>query len=330
MKYARIFAAVLLAFSLTIPAVAQAQEKKQVRVHTAGPTGMGTDQSAMAVKFMEYVNSNSKTIEVKVFANSQLGQSREVIEAMRLGSGASATSGGPGEYASFVKRLGVLSLPFVWKDYDHVNKVLNGEVGTELSGDMEKAGFKVLAWSVGWGFRNVVTAKKEVTKVEDLKGLKIRTIPNKVFVAAINTLGANATPMNIGEVYTSMQAGVLDGYEHTNATTLSSKLYEVACCIALTRHIMDPAMFAFSLPEWKKFDASEQELMTKAAKFAADYIWQAAPQKEDENAAELKKIGLKINPVDLAPLQGTVAKAQDDLAKETGTESLLAKIRAQQ
>ena len=82
----------------------------------------------------------------------------------------------------------------------------------------------MLAWSTSWGYRNVITSKKEVKTAGDLKGLKIRTIPTKVFVAAINAMGANATPMNFGEIYTSLQSGVLDGDEHTAATTISFKI----------------------------------------------------------------------------------------------------------
>ncbi|MDR1708123.1 MAG: TRAP transporter substrate-binding protein, partial [Candidatus Accumulibacter sp.] len=307
----------------------QAQEKKLIRIHTAAAADPdGTDQMHMAWKFAEYINNNSKTIEAKVFPNSQLGQTREVIEAMRLGSGASATTGGPGEYMSFVKKLGVLGLPFIWKSYDHVNKVMDGEVGAELNADLEKAGFKALGWSPSWGFRDVVTAKKEVTKVEDLKGLKIRTIPNKVFTATINTLGANATPMNFGEIYTSLQSGVLDGYEHTPATAVTSKFYEIACCIALTHHIQDPTGLVFSLAEWKKFNADEQALLTKAAKAAIDSTRDMAPKKEKEQMDFLKQKGMKIHQIDLSSLQAPALKAQDELAKETGTEALLAKIRA--
>lgn len=328
MKYPlRVLAALLVALSFATPSVAQTAAKKVVRIHTAGPADLGVDTTALANKFMEEVNAKSNTIDVKVFANSQLGQSREVIEAMRLGSGASATTGGPGEYSAFVKRLGVLGLPFLWKSFDHAEKVLDGPVGTELNADMEKAGFKVLSWAVSWGYRNVVTAKKDVTKAEDLKGLKIRTIPNKVFVAAVNAMGANATPMNFGEVYTSLQAGVLDGYEHTAATTLSFKFYEVACCMALTRHLMDPTMLVFSLAEWKKFSPGEQDIMLKAAKVAGDYVRAQAPAREAESLAALKKLGMKINEIDVAPLQATALKAQDELAKEIGTESLLAMIR---
>jgi tripartite ATP-independent transporter DctP family solute receptor len=324
------FAAAL--FALAIAAAsgpATAQTKKLVRIHTAGPADLGVDNTMMAHQFMTYVNANSDSVEVKVFPASQLGQSREVIEAMRLGSGASGTTGGPAEYASFVKRIGVLGLPFVWKSYDHANAVLDGPVGKELEADMEKAGFKVLSWAVSWGYRNVVTAKKEVKTAADLKGLKIRTIPTKVFVSAINAMGANATPMNFGEIYTSLQSGVLDGYEHTAATTLSFKLNEVACCIAMTRHLMDPTVLVYSLAEWKKLTPTEQAVMQKGAKAAADMVRKMAPEKEAESLAAVKKLGMKVNDIDTAPLQKAALTAQDELAKEFGAEPLLAQIRKQ-
>ena len=265
-----------------------------------------------------------------MFPNSQLGQSREVIEAMRLGSGASGTTGGPAEYASFVKRVGVLGLPFMWKSYEHAIAVLDGPVGKELDADMEKAGFKVLGWAVSWGYRNVVTAKKEVKTAADLKGLKIRTIPTKVFVSAINAMGANATPMNFGEIYTSLQSGVLDGYEHTAATTVSFKFNEVACCIAMTRHLMDPTVLVFSIAEWKKFTpdrAGGDD--ARARRTAAKIVRQMAPEKEAESLAAVKKLGMKVNDIDVGPLQKAAITAQDDLAKDFGAESLLAQIRKQ-
>jgi len=321
--------ALAVGLSMALPAVVPAQTKKLVRIHTAGPADLGVDNTMMAHQFMTYVNANSETVEVKIFPNSQLGQSREVIEAMRLGSGASGTTGGPAEYASFVKRIGVLGLPFMWKSYDHAIAVLDGPVGKELEGDMEKAGFKVLSWAVSWGYRNVVTAKKEVTKAADLKGLKIRTIPTKVFVAAVNAMGANATPMNFGEIYTSLQSGVLDGYEHTAATTISFKLNEVACCIALTRHLMDPTVLVFSLAEWKKFTPQEQAVMMKGAQQAAKIVRDLAPQREAESLAEVKKLGMKVHEIDVTPLQKAAVTAQDELAKEFGAEALLAAIRKQ-
>ncbi len=328
-RFLRILVAACLALTGALPAAAQAPAKKLIRIHTAGPADLGVDNTMLAHQFMTYVNANSESMEVKVFPASQLGQSREVIEAMRLGSGASGTTGGPAEYASFVKRIGVLGLPFMWKSYAHAEAVLDGPVGKELEADMEKAGFKVLSWAVSWGYRNVVTAKKEVKTAADLKGLKIRTIPTKVFVSAINAMGANATPMNFGEIYTSLQSGVLDGYEHTAATTVSFKLNEVACCIAMTRHLMDPTVLVFSLAEWKKFSPAEQAVMQKGAQVAADIVRKLAPEKEAESLAAVKKLGMKVVDIDVGPLQKAALTAQDDLAKDFGAESLLAQIRKQ-
>jgi tripartite ATP-independent transporter DctP family solute receptor len=328
--YKKLMALVIGALALGTAAPAEAQQKKVVRIHTAGPADIGVDNTMLAWVFMNYVNTHSDSVEAKLFPNSQLGQTREVIEAMRLGSGASATTGGPAEYASFVKRIGVLGLPFIWKSYDHAYDVLNGPVGKELEQDMEKAGFKVLAWSVSWGYRNVVTAKKEVTKPADLKGLKIRTIPTKVFVAAINAMGANATPMNFGEIYTSLQSGVLDGFEHTAPTVISFKMNEVACCIALTKHLMDPTFLVMSLPEWKKYNAAEQQVLLKGAALGGEIVKAMAPRREAESLDAVKKLGMKVTQIDLAPLLEAATPAQNELAKEFGAEALLAQIRSQQ
>jgi len=321
-----LFASLLIAFAL--PLAAQAPAKKVLRIHTAGPNDTNVDNTKLAVEFAENANKAASSVDVRVFPASQLGQTREVIEAMRLGSGAAGTTGGPAEYASFVKRLGVLGLPFEWRSYEHALAVLDGPVGRELDQDMERAGFKVLSWAVSWGFRNVVTARKEVKQPADLKGLKIRTIPTKVFVAAINSMGANATPMNFGEIYTSLQSGVLDGFEHTAATVISFKMNEVACCIALTRHLMDPTFLVFSLAEWQKLSPAEQAALQKAATDAARVVRQMAPQREGEALAQVRKLGMKVNEIDTAPLARAAIVAQDELAKEFGAEKLLEQIRS--
>jgi TRAP-type C4-dicarboxylate transport system substrate-binding protein len=148
-----------------------------------------------------------------------------------------------------------------------------------------------------------------------------------VFVAAINSMGANATPMNFGEIYTSLQSGVLDGYEHTAATTISFKMYEVACCMALTKHLMDPTFLVFSLPEWKKLSPAEQAALQKAATEAGRVVRAMAPAREGEALEQVKKLGMKVNAIDTAPLVKAALKAQDELAREFGAEKLLEQIR---
>jgi TRAP-type C4-dicarboxylate transport system substrate-binding protein len=142
-------------------------------------------------------------------------------------------------------------------------------------------------------------------------------------------MGANATPMNFGEIYTSLQGGVLDGFEHTAATTLSFKLNEVSCCIAMTRHLMDPVVLALSMAEWRKLSPAEQTVVSKAAESAGLKVRGLASVREAESLAAVKKLGMKVNEIDLAPLQAAALPAQDELAKEFGAEALLKQIRAQ-
>src|SRR5438132_6666110 len=139
------FAVLFCFLLLAAPAIAQ---KKVLRIHTAGPNDTNVDNTKLAVEFQDRSNAAQNTIEVKVFPASQLGQTREVIEAMRLGSGAAGTTGGPAEYASFVRRLGVLGLPFEWKSYEHALRVLDCSVGMEVVHELEQAGIHVVTFTV--------------------------------------------------------------------------------------------------------------------------------------------------------------------------------------
>ena len=172
-------------------ASADAQSKKVIRINHAGADDItGTEHQMFAWIFANYVNQRAPTLDVRLFPNSGLGQSRQVIEAMQLGSGASMHVGGMAEFANFCQaRCGVIGLPFIFKGYHHVQRVLDGPVGAALTVELDKAGFKALGYLYPWGYRNVVTAKKEIKTVADLKGLKIRTIPTPVFVGAINSMG---------------------------------------------------------------------------------------------------------------------------------------------
>jgi len=104
---------------------------------------------------------------------------------------------------------------------------------------------------------------------------------------------------------------------------------EVACCIALTKHLMDPTFLVFSLSEWKKLTPTEQQALQNAATDAGLLVRKMAPQREGEALAEVKKLGMKVNEIDLVPLQKAALVAQDELAKEFGAEALLAQIRKQ-
>jgi tripartite ATP-independent transporter DctP family solute receptor len=188
-----------------------------------------------ADKMAERTNGD---VKITLFPAGQLGQEKDYIEGVKIGSiELTKVSAGPmGQYAP---TLQVVSLPFIWRDLDHQHKVLQGPIGERLMKDMEKEGFKGLAF-LDAGFRSVTTAKGPIYTPADLKGLKIRVMQSKPLIDTINALGATAVPMGQSEVYTALQTRVIDGWENNEPTVLSFNMQEVAKYYSYTRHTSIP------------------------------------------------------------------------------------------
>lgn len=309
------------------PAAAPVQ-KKAIKLSHSHQASDASEIHTAAVVFRDYVNENSDTLEVKIYAANALGEERVVYEAMQLGAGATCVISGTAILNNFNQKIGVLDLPFLWEDYDHVHRVLDGEVGDILAAELDRSGFHVLAWMDSWGFRNVVTSKVEVKKPEDLKGLKIRTIQTPIYVAALNAMGANATPMAFGEVYTAMQTGVLDGFEHGASVVVAQKFYEVAKYIALTQHLFGPLVFAYSKMQWAELTDEEKAILEEGARRARDEQRRLAPVEVNKAFDFLKQQGMVINEIDTTTFEQNALSIQDEIAKERGASDLLQKIRA--
>lgn len=308
--------------------VAHAQAKKELKIAHSAQGDVSSELHIVAWAFANYLEDNSDTVSARIYPTSSLGDERSVYEGMQLGAGASCSISGTAILNNFSKRVGVIDLPFIWKDYDHMNRVLDGKVGDEIAADLEKAGIKVLAWVTNWGSRNVVTARKPVNAPEDLKGLKIRTIQSPVYVETINSMGANATPMSFGEVYTAMQTGVLDGFEHGSAVVVSNKFYEVAKHIALTNHFLGPSVFACSLSEWNQLSDAQKKVVMEAAELGRDINRSLAPVREQQAFDFLREKGMTITELDTTQFREKAVALQDSIAAEIGATDLLAEIRA--
>ncbi len=302
-------------------------EKKIIKLAYTHQADFASEIHTAAWIFQQWVNENSDTLEVKLYPNNALGQERDVYEGMQLGSGATCSISGTAILNNFNKQVGVLDLPFLWRGYDHVHKVLDGPVGEKLAAGLQKSGFRVIAWMDSWGYRNVVTSKVEVTKPEDIKGLKLRTIPTPIYVAALNAMGANATPMAFGEVYTAMQTGVLDGFEHGASVVKANKFYEEAKYIAMTRHLFGPLAFVYSEKEWDKLSENERDTIMNAATFARDVQRGLAPIREAEAFQFLEDKGMKINDIDTTSFREKATSVQEELADEMGASDLLKMIK---
>jgi TRAP-type transport system periplasmic protein len=306
------------------PANAQAK-KKQVKISTATAADLGNDNYMVCWTMANYINQFSDTLEARIYAANALGEERSVVEAMQLGSGASAHVGGTAIHNN--KRIGVLDLPFMWRDYEHFHKVSEGPVGKTLTEEHEKLGLKIIGWQDSWGFRHVTTTKKEVKSAADLKGLKIRTIQTPTYVAALNAMGAAATPMAFGEVYTGLQTGVLDGFEHSSAIIYSNKFYEVSKFIALTGHLFGGTITAYSKKEWEGYTDAERKIVGEAAKLGQDINRALSIVRDQESMELLKGKGMVVNKIDTAPFVAAAGPVQDELAEKLGAKDLLKIIR---
>ncbi|OFW40974.1 MAG: hypothetical protein A3F70_07915 [Acidobacteria bacterium RIFCSPLOWO2_12_FULL_67_14] len=319
--------AVAAAVAMSALPDAGAQTTKQVKISTAAAADVGNENYMVSWIIATYINSNSDTLKAQLYPASALGDERTVVEGMQLGAGATMFVGGTAIHNNFNKRMGVLDLPFMWRNYDHYHKVMDGKVGETLAAEHEKLGLKVLGWNDSWGYRNVVTTKKAVKKPADLNGLKIRTIQTPTYIAALNVMGASATPMAFGEVYTSLQTGVLDGFEHSSAMVLTGKYYEVSKYITLTEHLFGPIVSVISKKEWDGYTEKEKQVVAAAAKLAQDVNRSLSVQRDAESLKKLKAKGMVINPIDKTAFFRAAGPLQDQLAKGLGAEDLLKIIR---
>lgn len=323
----RQLASLLAILALSFPLVASGQAKKQVKISHATAADVANDNHMVSWIIASHINSNSDTLEARIYPANGLGEERAVVEGMQLGAGATMHVGGTAIHNNFNKRMGVLDLPFMWRNYEHAHRVLDGKVGETLAAEHEKLGLKIIGWQDSWGYRNVITTKKEVKKPEDLKGLKIRTIQTPTYVAALNAMGASATPMAFGEVYTSLQTGVLDGFEHSSAVAFTGKYYEVAKYITLTEHLFGPTATVISKKEWDGYTDKERQVVAAAAKLAQDVNRSLSVQRDNESMDKLKAKGMIVNKIDKTAFLKAAGPLQDQLAKTINAEDLLKIIR---
>src|SRR3954471_14833067 len=197
-----------------------------------------TSLHVFADRFRQHAEAATNgAVTVRVFPSGTLGQEREVVQQVQEGLVDFMVSG-TAIWGSVAPKLQVFDFPFLWRDWDHVHRLVDGEIGHEAADYLERTvRMRPLAWGDSFGFRQVVTRSREVSEPAQLSGLKIRTIQSSIYVKTIELRGASPTPMAFGEVYTSLQTGVIDGYEHDASTTLQQRFYEVAGFLTCTRHI---------------------------------------------------------------------------------------------
>src|SRR4029079_12570373 len=202
-------------------------------------------------------------------------------------------------WGSVAPKLQVFDFPFLWRDWAHVHGVVDGAVGREAADYLESAvRGRPLAWGDSFGFRQVVTRSRDVREPGQLAGLKIRTIQSPIYVKAIELMGASPTPMAFGEVYTSLQTGVIDGYEHDASTTVQQRFYEVAHHMAAHRHIAGVLGLFASSAGLSRLPADVRAVVERAAREASAAQREVGPREDAAATAELANLGMSIREID--------------------------------
>ena len=203
--------AILAGLSLAaLPLRVAAQTKTVLKMGTLGSTEYFYYKGAKQMAD-EVAAKTGGSVEIQVFPNQQLGNERDMIEGMQLGTIDLAVINTP-LLAGFDPRFQLFDMPFLFNNWDHVNKVLSSPIGEDLKKSLETKQLKAFAFSTA-GFRHVLNYKRPIRTPEDLSGLKIRTLDNPVHVAIMNAMGANATPMQYSEVATALRQHTVDGLE---------------------------------------------------------------------------------------------------------------------
>lgn len=244
-------------------------------------------------KFKEIVEEETKgSIQVEVFTNAILGGDRQIFEGLQLNTIQGATMS-TGPISQFEKHFTIFDLPFLFPDENSAYKVLDGPIGQELLDKLPEQNIIGLNY---WenGYRQLTNNVRPIETLEDLQSLNIRTLENAMHLKTWNTLGANPTPMNYGELYVGLEQGTVDGQENPVGNVVNSNFYEVQDYLTKTNHIYNASPFIISKPFWDSLTGEEQEIVASAADEVMEYQREVNRQESEEGYNLLEKKGMEI------------------------------------
>lgn len=311
----------ITALSLALYATgAQAQTVLKIGYATS-PTshyGVGT------TTFCEEVEKGTQgRYKCQQFPSGALGGEREMIESVQLGTlDLVNTSTGP--LGNFVPEVKIVDIPFLFRDYDHARKVMDGPIGQDLLKKMQAKGLVGLAWTEN-GFRHMTNNVRPIVQASDAKGLKMRTMENKVHMDGYKTFGILPTPMAFPELFTALQQGTVDGQENPIPVILAAKFAQVQKHLSLTNHVYSPAVIILSPAVWSKLSDADKKVFLQASQAAAKAQRKKVNDDEANGIAILKKDGMQVvQQVDGASFRQAVTPAYAQFAKEFGANNIQA------
>jgi tripartite ATP-independent transporter DctP family solute receptor len=273
----------------------------------------------------ERLQKHSKgSMQIAIYPSGQLGSEREVIELLQIGS-LSMTKVSASSIEAFVPQMKIFSLPYLFSSQEHLWRTLNGDLGKELL----DAGIAYRIRGLGYfdaGSRSFYSTKKPIHSPADLKGMKVRVLSSQSAVEMIKAMGGSATPISWGELYTSLQQGVVDAAENNLPSFYLSKHYEVCKYLILDEHTSIPDVMIISNRVWEGLSAQQQQWLALAMQEATEYqrsLWQEA---SDSALAAVKAAGVTVVDADKSQFKASVTGL---LAQQANTDlgSLIQRIK---
>ena len=297
---------------------AQAQTTIKIGYATSATSHYGVGTTAFCDDIEKGTQGRYKCQQ---FPSSALGGEREMIEAVQLGTlDFVNTSTGP--VGNFVPEVKIVDIPFLFRDYDHARKVMDGPIGQDILTKFPSKGLIALSWTEN-GFRHMTNNKRAINKPEDASGLKMRTMENKVHMDGYRAFGIQPTPMAFPEVFGALQQGTVDGQENPIPVILASKFSQVQKHLSLTGHVYSPALIITSPRFMNKLSEADKKVFYEAAKHAT--VAQRKKVNDDENSgiAQLEKEGMSVvRKVDGAAFRGALRDTYANYAKEFGADNI--------
>ena len=311
----------LLAAGLASPAAAQ--QFKAADTHADGyPT-------VEAVKYMgellsEWTNGR---MSIQMFPGRQLGEEKDTIQQTIAGA-IDLNRVNLAPLNNIVPQTAIPALPYIFRSIEHMHTVMDGEIGEEILDAMEPHGMIGLAYYDS-GARSFYNSKGPIKSPADMKGLKIRVQNSDLFVATMEALGANATPLEFGQVYEALKTGVIDGAENNWPSYESTRHFEVAKYYTLDQHSLSPEVLVMSKKSWDKLNARDRRLVRKAAAMSVPVMRDLWNKRVEESRAKVMAAGNDvIEEVDKQPFIDAMGPVYAKFAGTPELKSLVERIQA--
>jgi len=295
---------VLVACLMALASVAAAQTTIKIGIgHPPGQSFVVASE-----KFKEMVEKRSSNrLKVEIFHSSQLGGEREMQEMVALGTLEMSVSGITVVYEPL---FALLEAPFLYRDRDHIKKVMDSPVVAELSQTLLNKGIRMVGFYEN-GFRNITNSKRAINAPADVKGLKIRTPENLAQIETFKALGAVATPMAYSELYNALAQGVVDGQENPLQNIWTGKMYEVQKHLAITGHIYNSAYILASNKFWAGLPADLRKIAEDSIKEASYFQLDFVANLDKKLLEDCKAKGMQVTFPDQEAFRKATAPAYD-------------------